>query len=76
MAFRLPIFDFNFRVVLFVLLVSFSALAIGNFVVVGIGQAELRDVFGRSLTQMVERTAAATDAYVFRGLCCNFSGGW
>ena len=66
MALRLPVFDFNYRVVLFLLIFSFPALAVGNFVVVGIGQSELRQAFGRHLTQMAERTAATTDAYVFR----------
>ncbi len=66
MAFRLPVFDFNYRVLLFLLIFSFPALGLGSFVVVGIGQAELRQAFGRHLTQIAERTAAATDAYVFR----------
>ena len=66
MAFRLPVFEFNYRVVLFLLIFSLPALALGSFVVIGIGQAELREAFGRHLTQIADRTAAATDAYVCR----------
>ncbi len=51
---------------LFLLIFSFPVLALGSFVVVGIGQAELQQSFGLHLTQIVERTAAATDACVFR----------
>ena len=68
MAFRLPVVDFNYRVVLFVLIFTIPALGIGSFFVVGIGEAELRRTFGRQLTQLAERTAAATDVYVFRAV--------
>ena len=66
MAFRLPSFEFNYRVVLFLLIFSFPALAIGSLIVIGTGQAELRASFGRQLTRVAERTAAAIDGYVFR----------
>ena len=68
MAFRLPLFDFDYRVLLLLLIFSFPALALGGFVVMSIGQGEFRQAFGRHLAQIAERTAAATDAYVFRTL--------
>ena len=41
-------------------------LALGGFVVIGIGQAQFRDTSGAHLEQIAERTAAAVDTFVLR----------
>ena len=66
MAFRLPFLEINTRVLVFLMIFTFPALALGGLVVIGVGQAELRGAFGGHLSQIANRTAAATDAYVFR----------
>ncbi len=68
MAFRLPVFVFDHRVWLFLLILTFPVVALGGFVAMSIGEGEFRQAFGRNLTQIAERTAAATDAYVFRAV--------
>ena len=61
---RLP--AFNTRVLTAFLVVALPVLLVGAAIVIGIGQARLRDTQTRRLAQMAEYTAGAVDAYVFR----------
>ena len=56
----------NYRVIAVVLVVAIPALFVGTAIVMGIAQSQLRESYGRQLTQTAERTAAVADAYVFR----------
>ena len=56
----------NSRAVTIFLIVTLPALAIAGAVAVGIGQAQLRDSYGRLLERMAQQTASAADAFVFR----------
>ena len=62
----LPRIEVNTRVLVFVLIFLFPAIAVSGLVAIGVGQAQLRSAFGGHLSQIAERTAAATDTYVFR----------
>jgi hypothetical protein len=57
---------FNQRVLTVFLVVALPVLLIGAAVVIGIGQARLREEQTARLAQMAEYTAGAVDAYVFR----------
>ncbi len=56
----------NFRVFTVLVIVSLPLLVAAATLVLGVGQAKLRDAYGTQLTQVAEHTAAAVDAYVFR----------
>ncbi len=56
----------NSRVLATLLLVALPALAVAGVVAIGVGQAQLRDSYGRLLGRMAEQTAASVDAFVFR----------
>ena len=56
----------NYRVVTILLVVTLPALVIAGAVALGIGQAQLRDSYGRLLERMAQQTASAADAFVFR----------
>ncbi len=58
----------NYRVVAVLSIVALPVLAITGGIALGIGQAQLRDSYGRMLGRMAEQTAAAVDAFVFRRL--------
>jgi hypothetical protein len=56
----------NGRVLTVVLLVALPVLLIGAGVVLGVGQARLREAQTAELRQIASHTAAAVDAYVYR----------
>jgi hypothetical protein len=64
MAFRFP--RVNVHVLTVFLLVGLPIFAIAAFLVVGSGQARLRQSYGQSLAQVAEHTAAGLDAYIYR----------
>ena len=64
MALRLP--HLNARVFAVFLIVGLPIFAIGAFLAIGAGQAQLRQSFGEQLGQMAEHTTAALDAYIYR----------
>ena len=66
MAFALRHPHFNYRVLTVFTLVALPLVAIGAVIVLGVGQSQLRTVFGLQLSQVAEHTAAAVDAYMFR----------
>lgn len=59
-------FQLNYHVLTGFLIVALPVLALGVILVLGSGQARLRDSYGRQLAEVAERTAAAVDSYVFR----------
>lgn len=56
----------NIRVFTVLVFVSLPLMAVAAVMVLGVGQAQLRDDYGLQLTQVAEHTAAAIDAYVYR----------
>lgn len=56
----------NFRVLNVFSIVALPILAVGVLLVLGSGQARLRDSYGRHLAEVAQQTAAAIDTYVFR----------
>ena len=58
----------NRRVLTVFLLVSVPILIFGVALVLTIGQARLRDSYGRQIEDVARQTAASVDAYVFRRL--------
>jgi len=64
MALRFP--RVNVHVLTVFLLVGLPIFAIAAFLVVGSGQARLRQSYGQSLAQVAEHTAAGLDAYIYR----------
>ena len=58
----------NYRALTILLIVTLPALVIAGAVALGIGQAQLRDSYGRVLGRMAQQTASAADAFVFRRL--------
>ncbi|MEW5984512.1 MAG: cache domain-containing protein [Acidobacteriota bacterium] len=56
----------NVRVFTVLVFVSLPLMAVAAVMVLGVGQAQLRDDYGLQLTQVAEHTASAIDAYVFR----------
>lgn len=64
MAVRFP--RVNVHVLTVFLLVGLPIFAIGAFLVIGSGQAQLRQSYGQNLAQLAEHTAAGLDAYIYR----------
>jgi hypothetical protein len=56
----------NVHVLSVFLVVGIPILAIGAFLAVGSGQAQLRQSYGQQLAQVAEHTAAGLDAYIYR----------
>ena len=56
----------NLRVLTVFLIGALPVLAAGVILVLGIGQARLRDSYGRHLAEVAEQTTATVDRYVFR----------
>lgn len=56
----------NVRVFTVLVFVSLPLMAIAAALVLGVGQAQLRDSYGLQLTQVAEHIAAGIDAYMFR----------
>ena len=56
----------NYRVLSVLLVVALPALFLVGWIAVGLGQNQLRGVFGQLLAGVAERTAASVDAFVFR----------
>ena len=61
-----PHVGINPRIFTALVIVALPFLAVGGFVVIGIGQAQFRDTSGAHLEQIAERTAAAVDTFVLR----------
>jgi hypothetical protein len=61
---RLP--HINIRVFTVLVLVSLPLYALAAVMVLGTGQAQLRDAFGLQLTDQAQQAAATVDSYVFR----------
>jgi Cache domain len=61
-----PKFHINLRVLTVFLIVALPVLAVGVILVLGSGQARLRDSYGRHLADVAQQTAATVDAYIFR----------
>jgi hypothetical protein len=59
-------FRLNVRVFSVFLIVGVVMLAAASYVVIGIGQAGLRNAWGEHLRQVADQAAAAVDTYVFR----------
>jgi hypothetical protein len=59
-------FRLNVRVFSVFLIVGLLMLAAASYLVIGIGQAGLRNAWGQHLQQVADQTAAAVDTYVFR----------
>jgi hypothetical protein len=59
---------FNRRVLAVFLIVGLPILVAGVGLVLAVGQAQLRDNYGRHLGQVAQQTAAAIDAYIYRRL--------
>ncbi|MCX6550954.1 MAG: cache domain-containing protein, partial [Acidobacteria bacterium] len=64
MSHHLP--HINLRVFVVLVFVSLPLFALAAVVVLGTGQAELRDAYGLQLMQTAQQTAATVDSYVFR----------
>lgn len=64
MSSKLP--RLNARVLTVFSIVALPVLAVGVLLVIGSGQARLRDSYGRHLTEVAQQTAATVDTYVFR----------
>ena len=64
MARHLP--HINLRVFIVLVLVSLPLYALAAVMVLGTGQAQLRDAFGLQLTDSAQQAAATVDSYVFR----------
>lgn len=56
----------NVRVFTVLVFVSLPLMAVAAVMVLGVGQAQLRDDYGLQLTQVAEHTASAIDGYVYR----------
>jgi hypothetical protein len=56
----------NVRVFIVLVFVSLPLMAVAAAVVLGVGQAQMRDSYGTQLTQVAEHIAAGIDAYLFR----------
>ena len=56
----------NLRVFVVLVFVSLPLFALATVVVLGTGQAELREAYGTQLMETAQQTAAAIDSYVFR----------
>ena len=56
----------NLRVLTVFIIVALPVLAVGVILVLGSGQARLRQSYGRHLANVAQQTAAAVDAYIFR----------
>lgn len=56
----------NVRVFTVLVFVSLPLLAVAAALVLGVGQAQLRDSYGTQLTQVAEQISAGIDAYLFR----------
>ncbi len=56
----------DLRVLTMFLVVALPLLALGVILVLGSGQARLRDSYGRHLAEVARQTAATVDAYFFR----------
>jgi hypothetical protein len=61
---RLP--HINLRVFTVLVFVSLPLYALAAVMVLGTGQAQLRDAFGLQLTDQAQQAAATVDSYVFR----------
>ena len=55
----------NYRILTVLLVVALPILALGGFIVSGIGQAHLRDTYSENLEGIAERLAAAVDTFFF-----------
>jgi len=64
MSHHLP--HINIRVFTVLVFVSLPLYGLAAVMVLGTGQAQLRDVFALQLTETAQQTAAAIDSYVFR----------
>jgi hypothetical protein len=64
MAVRFP--RVNVHVLTVFLVVGLPIFAIGAFLAIGSGQAQLRHSYGQYLAQVAEHTAAGLDAYIYR----------
>ena len=56
----------NLRVFIVLVFVSLPLFALATVLVLGTGQAELRDAYGAQLMQAAQQTAATIDSYVYR----------
>jgi len=56
----------NVRVFTVLVFISLPLMAVAAALVLGVGQAQLRDSYGRQLTQVAEHIAAGIDAYMYR----------
>lgn len=56
----------NVRVFSVFIIVGVLMLAVASYLVIGMGQARLRNAWGQHLQQVADQTAAAVDTYVFR----------
>lgn len=56
----------SYSVLVSLLVASIPLFAVGGYVALGIGQAQLRRSFGDRLAEVAERTAAEVDSYMFR----------
>jgi hypothetical protein len=56
----------NVRVFTVLVFVSLPLMAVAAALVLGVGQAQLRDSYGLQLTQVAEHVAAGIDSYLFR----------
>jgi hypothetical protein len=56
----------NLRVFTAFLVVGLGMLVVASYLVLGVGQARLRDAWGLHLRQVADQTAASVDAYVYR----------
>jgi hypothetical protein len=64
MALRFP--RVNVHVLTVFLVVGIPIFALGAFLAVGSGQAQLRQSYGQELAQVAEHAAAGLDAYIYR----------
>jgi hypothetical protein len=56
----------NLRVFIVLVLVSLPLYALAAVMVIGTGQAQLRDAFGLQLTEAAQQAAATIDSYIYR----------
>jgi hypothetical protein len=56
----------NVRVFTVLVFISLPLMAVAAALVLGVGQAQMRDSYGLQLTQVAEHIAAGIDAYMFR----------
>jgi hypothetical protein len=56
----------NLRVFIVLVLVSLPLYALAAVMVLGTGQAQLRDAFGLQLTEAAQQAAATIDSYIYR----------